>query len=280
MRLCAIVRGMVICGLLMTSASQAAACDMMGASFNKQVDFGGMLAKFRELSGRNQDGWGVAFYGDPSVTIFKEPIPVGKSKLAESLIDSGAVKSKILITHLRDASIGRPSPRNTHPWTRELNGKAYALAHVGGADKRLWKTATLGRFQPVGENCAEYLFCHILGRIDEFEIAGRDEAAFARLHAVLSKVNDVQTTSHLLSDGTYLFAYSSKRGTWLSYVDRKMPAAVDNEGKEGEIEETATGFVIARNGHNLAEPGEKWTKIRPGQLAVFKDGKLIYASGE
>jgi glutamine amidotransferase len=252
---------------------------MMGVSFNKEVDLSELFSRFRTISEKKDpDGWGVAVYRDASATVFKEPIKASESALAEFLITNRRLKSKILIAHLRWASIGRPSARNTHPWTRELNGKEYALAHVGGADKRLWQSVKLGRFKPLGENCAEYIFCHMLAKIDEQRIETWNKESFARLHQVLAAVNEVQTTSQLLSDGTYLFAFSSNSDIWLSYVKREMPPAEPGPEDKTTPPESAVGVIVARNGHNLSEPGEQWTRIQPGQLVVFKDGELVYAS--
>ena len=273
------IRAILICGFCLLCHSYVSACDMVGVSFNKEVEFSELFSRFRTISERRDpDGWGVAFYGDASATVFKEPTRAADSTLAEFLIANRLLRSKILIGHLRAASIGRPSPRNTHPWTRDLNGKEYALAHVGGADKRLWQTVKLGRFKPIGENCAEYILCHILAKIEEHRIETWNKESFTRLHQVLAAVNEVQTTSHLLSDGTHLFAYSSKNGTWLSYVKREMTPTKAGPGHETTKPEPAVGVVVARNGHNLAEPGEQWTLIQPGQLVVFKDGELVYAS--
>ncbi len=257
----------------LAAAGAASACDLMGYSFNREVEAHELFDRFRALSPRNRDGWGVGFYTDASPTVFKEPTPVAESRLAEALIANRMIRSKVFILHLRAASIGKPSQRNTHPWVREVDGTEYTLAHVGGADKRLWQKVELGRFKPVGENCAEYMFCHIVDEIEKQGMTAWDRAAFDRLHQVVQAVNDVQTTSHLLSDGTHLFAYSSKRGTWLSYVQRAVPPA----GAATDAE-PAAGFVVARNGHNLAEPAEQWTKIPPGHLVVFKEGEVVYRS--
>lgn len=267
-----VAKALLLAAACLAGAETVDACDLMGYSFNKEVDAHDLLARFRELSKRNRDGWGVGFYTDASPTVFKEPIPIAQSALAETLIANRLVKSKLFILHLRAASIGKPSQRNTHPWVREVGGTEYTMAHVGRADKRLWQKVELGRFKPLGENCAEYMFCHIVGEIEKRGITTWNRQAFDWLHGVVTAVNDAQTTSHLLSDGTYLFAYSSNRGTWLSYTQREMPSA-----KEGDAE-SAVGVVIARNGHNLAESGEEWTKLPPGHLVVFKDGKLVYSS--
>jgi len=255
----------------------AVACDLMGISFDREVRAEPLFERFRRISEkRDLDGWGVAFYTDDSATVFKQPIPAAKSKLAQCLIDRRLLKSKILIAHLRAASVGKPSHRNTHPWTRELGGVEYAMAHVGGADKRVWSYVKLDRFKPSGENCAEHMFCHILGEIDRRGVESWDAEAFAWLHQMIAKLNEVQTTSLLLSDGTHLFAYSSTRTSWLSYVRREMPAA--GRDGDGDGPHTATGVIVARETHNLARPGEQWTKIPRGHLAVFKDGRQIYRS--
>jgi len=260
-------------GAIGLAAGGASACDLMGFSFNKEVEAHELFDRFRELSARNRDGWGVGFYTDASPTVFKEPIPVAESRLAEALIANRLIRSKIFILHLRAASIGKPSQRNTHPWVREVDGTEYTLAHVGGADKRLWQAVELGRFKPVGENCAEYMFCHMVAEIEKQGVTAWDRDAFDGLHRVVQAVNEAQTTSHLLSDGTHLFAYSSTRTSWLAYARREMPPAGSESGAE-----PAVGFVVARNGHNLTEPGEPWTKIPPGHLVVFKEGAVVYRS--
>jgi len=261
----------------LTPGSEASACDLMGASFDREVQLDPLFEQFRRISEkRDFDGWGVAFYTDRSATVFKAPIPAAQSELAQCLIDKRLLKTKLVIAHLRAASVGKPSHRNTHPWTRELGGVEYAMAHVGGADRRLWSYVKLDRFKPNGENCAEHMFCHILGEIDRRGIDSWDTKAFEWLRQTITKLNEVQTTSLLLSDGTHLFAYSSTRTSWVSYVQREMPAA--NRAGDGRGSDKAVGIVVARDGHNLAKPGEQWTKIPGGCLAGFKDGRLIYQS--
>ncbi len=257
--------------------SRAMACDLMGLSFDGEVRSDRLFEQFRRISEkRDFDGWGVGFYTDRSVTVFKQPVPAAKSELTQCLIDRRLLKSKILVAHLRAASVGKPSHRNTHPWTRELGGVEYVMAHVGGADKRLWPYVKLDRFKPSGENCAEHMFCHILGAIDRRGVDRWDTEAFTWLHQLIAGINKVQTTSLLLSDGTHLFAYSSTRTSWLSYVRREMPTA--DHDADGDGSHIAVGVIVARDGHNLAKPGERWTKIPRGHLAVFKDGRVIYQS--
>ena len=69
---------------------------MMGVSFNKEVDLNDLFSRFRTISEkRDADGWGVAFYGDVSATVFKEPVRAAKSALAGFLITNKSLKSKI-----------------------------------------------------------------------------------------------------------------------------------------------------------------------------------------
>jgi glutamine amidotransferase len=268
---------LAVFGLCLFIGTAASACDLMGLSFDRDVQSHELFKLFRQISEkRDPDGWGVACYPDSSVAIFKEPIPAARSALAQCLIDEQLLGSKIFIAHLRAASVGKPSHRNTHPWRRELNGVQYCLAHVGGADKRLWPYVKFGKFKPTGENCAEHMFCHILSEIDRRGIDKWDAEAFSWLHELQANLNKIQTTSHLLSDGTHLFAYSSTRTSYLSYVKRKMPVADASGDSDSPV--MSTGVIVAREGHNLARPGEQWTKIPRGHLAVFKDGRLIFQS--
>lgn len=48
----------LVAGACLAFAGSAAACDLMGYSFNREVKAHELFDRFRELSPRNRDGWG------------------------------------------------------------------------------------------------------------------------------------------------------------------------------------------------------------------------------
>ncbi|RKZ31302.1 hypothetical protein DRQ33_07185 [bacterium] len=73
------------------------------------------------------------------------------------------IKSKLFIAHVRYGNSGSITYMNTHPFSRELNGKDYTFAHNGTLSS--FENLSTGRFQPVGETDSENVYCHIFYRI-------------------------------------------------------------------------------------------------------------------
>jgi predicted glutamine amidotransferase len=255
----------------------ARSCTMLAASFNQVVDFTDLFSTFTRLNGGPmRDGWGVAFYPDASAAIYKEPIRVTDSALANWLIAQKAVQSKIFTLHLRQAS-GHlpPCHRNTHPWVREWDGREYVVSLMGAADKRIFETFKPAHFKPISENPPEIILCEVLSRMKDENVTEWNQDRFAWLHGILVNINRYQANVTLLiSDGTRLFAYGG-----MSYCRREMPPAKpgSKSGEPGRVE-PATGYIIARSTKDLAMPGEQWVGIQKGQLVVFNEGQLIYNS--
>ena len=106
-------------------------CELLGLCFNKKVNTRISFNEFKLHSKRNPDGWGLAFYPDASVRIFKEPITAKRSQLVEFIREYDEICSKIFISHIRLTSGTEMCYRNTHPFCRELGGKQYVFAHNG-----------------------------------------------------------------------------------------------------------------------------------------------------
>ena len=242
---------LAICILL---SSKTNACELMGFSFNKETSAQNLFSTFRTHGNANPDGWGVAFYSDKSVTLFKEHKNAAESKLAKFLESYPLLKSKLFIAHVRKASVGGSMHQNTHPFVRELNGKEYVLAHNGTLRNYLGKLNT-GRIKPLGKNDSEFLLCYILGQIEKNKIDKWDKKSFGWLQTKLKKINDFGTLNCIFSDGDYLFVYCDKTGY-----------------KTLCLSKSEKGVVIARN--PLTK--EKWKKMEKGKLLVFKNGGKVF----
>jgi len=257
----------------------ATACELMGFSANESIPANNLFAAFRLRSLENPDGWGLAFYPDKSAVTFKEAANAAESELAQFLENYPLLRSRILIAHVRNASVGGTAHQNTHPFARELNGKEYTLVH-NGTLRDFRSRLELGRIQPLGINDSEFLLCYLLGRMEKNGVLDWDEESFNWLREEMHIANDAGSLNCLFSDGTYLFAYHDKNGyNGLYCLSRKAPyGKVRFTDLAEEIDlsvtypETAVSVLVATN--PLTD--EPWEKITPGQLLVFKDGVQLF----
>lgn len=104
-------------------------CELLGMSANVPTDicfsFAGLARRGGE-TGPHGDGWGIAFYEGPGLRTFHDPLPSARSRIAELLI-SYPIKSRVVISHIRQANVGDVCLANTHPFSRELWGPALVL---------------------------------------------------------------------------------------------------------------------------------------------------------
>jgi len=233
---------------------------------------------FRSRGEENPDGWGLAFYPDESAQVIKEPIKAAKSPLSNLLKDY--VKSRILIAHVRKASVGSPTLKNTHPFQRELDGKEYVFAHNGTL--RNYGGLRLGRFRPIGQTDSEHAFCYLLDRIAGRRIVGWDEEDFAWLAQQLGEINRYGRFNCIFSDGEFLFCHYDKDGyKSLCFVHRKPPYdTIQLRDEDWEIDLAGakdpdqTGFVVA----TTPLTNELWESFGFGELIVFKNGRMVYSN--
>jgi len=254
-------------------------CELLGMSFNLPVSPSISFRGFRHRGKANPHGWGLAFYPDKSAQVFKEPVAAMGSSLSKFLQDYQEVRSNVFVAHVRYASVGNNSHKNTHPFCRELNGKEYVFAHNGTLSH--YENLKIARFKPIGETDSEHAFCHLLGCIEEQGINRWQNKDFAWLNGTLRQLNGYGTLNCIFSDGEFLFCYADKTGYngGLRYVHRKPPySKIRLEDEDWEInlaeekDENQTGVVIATR--RLTD--ESWKSFTSGQLYVIKDGVIDY----
>ncbi len=255
-------------------------CELLGMVFNLPVRPNISFRGFRQRGETNPHGWGIAFYPDESAQIIKEPIKAKQSLLSKFLQDYQEIKSKIFIGHVRLTSVGIKSHKNTHPFQRELGGKDYVFAHNGTLSN--YRNLELGRFNPIGETDSEHAFCHLLNLIETRGIKEWNNICFDWLAEKLERINQYGNFNCIFSDGKFLFCYHDKNGyNGLCFVQRKPPYGqiqlLDEDWKINLAEEKdpeQTGYIIATR----KLTNEQWKNFKPGELIIFKNGKMIYSN--
>ena len=105
---------------------------------------------------------GHRLYEGRGYRAFHDPHPSAESEIAR-LVQRYAIKSRIVVSHIRRANRGRVCLENTHPFGRELWGRHWVFAHNG--QLRGVKRLPLHFYRPIGGTDSEHAFCWLLDRI-------------------------------------------------------------------------------------------------------------------
>jgi predicted glutamine amidotransferase len=244
--------------------------------------------------GRNVDGWGVVFHGGRDVRLYKEPEPAGVSPWVE-FIENYGPPTRMLISHIRRATVGGNSHANTQPFARELGGRMHLFAHNGGLDgiDALFDHSR-HRFQPVGETDSEKGFCLLLDRLAGLWAGHATPSLEARrdvVAAFAAEMRPLGIANFLYADGDYVFGHGHKRtqadgrvappGLWLRHHRhttrahaRQIAATApglaihaDTATAEGEQEMTLLASVPVMAGD--------WSPLAEGEVVVVAAGKPV-----
>ena len=242
--------------------------------------------------GRNVDGWGVAFHEGRDIRLYKEPEPAEDSPWMV-FIEQRALPTRLLISHIRRATMGANSHANTQPFARELGGRMHLFAHNGGFDEIAAKYAASAakaghRFHPVGETDSEMAFCLLLERLAPLweaaaapPLAARHEA-FA---AFAAEMRPLGIANFLYSDGEFVFGHGHRRtqadgvvappGLWCRHRHRPhiYPAGTPAPPGVAITADTADQEVTLLASVPVTE-GD-WRPLGEGEIVVVAAGELV-----
>ncbi|MHA1301275.1 MAG: class II glutamine amidotransferase [Candidatus Helarchaeota archaeon] len=239
-------------------------CELCGISANIKIGFKKIYSEFRSHSDIHKDGWGIAFYEPRTFNIIKEAKPAYQSSLSKFIAESDYVKSHLIIAHIRRASHGNVSLRNTHPFQREFFGKPWVFAHNGTVFERPeLRNFKLNYYFPIGQTDSELAFCYILDRLRN---KGHKTTKGEIIDSIMSSINAIDVGAFgfnfLMSDTEYLYAYRGKRGPTLYFTNH----SIGNADKS---------IIISTK--KLKESGinGKWVLMRRGELIIIKEGVIL-----
>lgn len=251
-------------------------CELLGMSANVPTDicfsFTGLVQR-GGVTGPHRDGWGIAFYEDRGCRMFHDPRPSAESEIAR-LLQRYSIKSCNVISHIRQATHGKVTLENTHPFRRELWGRVWAFAHNGKL--KGIKQRPLRFYRPIGTTDSEHAFCWILDAVRErFPKPPRRRATLWRfLDGLLRDVHGLGTFNVLMSDGRDLFAFCSTKMSWLTRCAPFGAVALTDTEMEVDFErETTPDDVVTVIATQPLTSNEVWNSIAPGTLVVFRDGR-------
>ena len=253
-------------------------CELLGLNANVPTDicfsFKGLVQRGGK-TGPHKDGWGISLYEGRGSRSFHDPRASVASEIAE-LIQRHAIKSKMIISHIRQANRGKVCLENTHPFTRELWGCSWVFAHNGqlsGIKKRALKF-----YQPIGTTDSEYAFCWMIDQIRKkyLEKPKDNKALWETIHKLAKDINQLGIFSFLLSDSRYLYAYCTNNMCWIT---RRHPFGKAHLIDAGEIinfkDHTTEKDVVTVIASRPLTGDEDWNIMGKGEFKVFRNGRSI-----
>ena len=253
-------------------------CELLGMSANVPTD---ICFSFSELvkrggdTGPHKDGWGITFYEGKGCRDFKDPEPSCHSKVAE-LVKNYPIKSKSVISHIRQANRGEVSLENTHPFTRELWGKNWTYAHNGQLTD--YENLQMGRAHPVGQTDSERAFCWIIDKLyQNHKTIPQDMVAmFKEVAGYADTLRKMGIFNMLLTDGEYLMCYCTNNLHWLT---RRAPFGeaqlIDEDMTVDFKKETSDTDVVTVIATRPLTKNEQWNKMTEGECCVFHFGERV-----
>ena len=252
-------------------------CELLGMSANVPTDicfsWAGMIPRGGE-TGPHKDGWGIAFYHGKGLREFRDPAPSCRSEIARFVRDF-PIKSKTVISHIRQANVGDICLENTHPFIREYAGHLWCYAHNG--QLKGYESLPHHRFNPVGTTDSEHVFCWLMDEIANNCPNPMDIECLGHfLYNNCNALAELGVFNMLLSNSQYLIAYC---GSKLHWITRQAPFGqahlADEEFVIDFSEHTSSNDKVTVVATAPLTVDETWQAMNPGDMIVFQDGNVI-----
>lgn len=250
-------------------------CQLLGMNCAAPADITFSFTGFAARGGKTDhhgDGFGIGFFEGKACRLLIDTLPSSASPLAD-LIKRYPIKSTNVIAHIRKATQGAVHLENCHPFMRELWGRHWLFAHNGNL--RDYNPSGLNIYRPIGSTDSEYAFCALMEKIRAGLTNEQPtlDQLFIQVEDFIRQVVRNGTFNFLLSNGQVLFAHCS---TELYYLIRQWPFSqahlidadvdVDFSHTNGENDRIA---IIATA---PLTDNERWVRLEPGELVMFRDG--------
>ncbi len=272
-------------------------CELFAISSSTPTEISFSLDEFSKhggLTDHHKHGWGIAYYQENAVKIIKEAHQASDS-LCLDFIKDYKMKSQIIMSHIRYATQGEISYRNTQPFTRELGGREHVFIHNGDLKCIVANPKYLSRrFQPVGETDSEAAFCYLMTQMSAIWDAPEVPSLQQRLQVFNYFALEMQSlglSNFIYSDSEYVFVFSDKREVkdkkdknktitlpGLHVLQRSCQRKSHNATIQGlSLKHEQSKNVVLISSVPLND--ENWKPLTTGQSLVFKAGKIITSVG-
>ncbi len=201
-------------------------CMLFGLSALKETITNEYLKTFFCHSPEHPHGWGMAIIEGNGALIERESIEASKSNYLKERL-SEPVPARLMLAHIRYATIGNVEYRNCHPFSgRDAAGRRWTLVHNG----------TIFDYPPLsyylnlqnGETDSERILLYLLDRLNaaqkDRELSFEDR--FDLLDAIISDMSKGNKLNLMLSDGENLYVHTNCRDTLFRLAGEAVFASV------------------------------------------------------
>lgn len=244
-----------------------------------------LLARRGGHDGPHKDGWGVAYFEGRDVFLLRESCPAAKSGLVK-FMESNGPPSNLVISHIRLATQAEVALHNTHPFQRELGGRAHVFAHNGTlSDIRSNCRLNSNRFTPIGDTDSEFAFCCLLERLATLwdEAAGKVPSVESRLAIVAdfaAWLRPLGPFNFVYSDGDTLFVHAHRRRQDDGEVRPPGLHVLVRSSDKKPVDLTESGVILTPLPQELALVAsvpltdEPWEPISEGEVIALRQGLI------
>lgn len=232
-------------------------------------------------TGSHCDGWGVSYLGRSFSETYKEAEPAAFSQQMEKLLRNQP-KSRLVISHIRKATQGERSLRNTQPFFFKVNDRQHVFVHNGNL-KNIHNERALTQFLPQGETDSEFAFCYLMENLQNLWLQGNP--TLEQRVDVIKQTFDYFTgfgpANFIYSDGDYLYAYANKRTQENKKIEppglHYLIRTCNNDPQSTHL----TGVEVSNGQQSLilfaSVPlsQEAWKPFAENQLIVVKQGEIV-----
>ncbi|MGM0443297.1 MAG: class II glutamine amidotransferase [Fibrobacterota bacterium] len=254
-------------------------CQLLAMSANTPTDIRFSFSGLRMRGGHkgpHRDGFGLCLYRDRGMQAFHDHGPASQSDLA-ILLEKLPIKADVALGHIRQANIGSVSLVNTHPFTREWNGRYWSCAHNG--QFRGSKSLQQPYYRPVGTTDSEAAFCWILNSLRLTAGSPRGKKLYATVTRLCRELDSRGIFNMMLTDGKKLFTYCS---TSLYHITRRSPFGaaqlIDRDMTVDFSTETTENDIVSLIATQPLTDNEEWTALEKQEMIVWEDGEIIWRS--
>lgn len=259
----------------------------MSSSTPTEVSFSlDEFSKHGGLTDKHKDGWGIAYYDDNDARILKEACSASESSYLK-FIKHLKIQSKTIISHIRLATQGEISIRNTQPFARELGGRQHVFVHNGhfeDLDTQLENTRE--RFKAIGNTDSEFSFCYLMeqmAKIWDRELTPNLANRLQVFTAFCNQMRQYGIANFIYSDSDYTFIHSHKRlvntdtkkaSPGLHILQRNCPIKTSESNIDGlQITTNRPQHVTIVASVPLSN--ENWKALQEGEIKVLQNGEIV-----
>ncbi|MCD8019027.1 MAG: class II glutamine amidotransferase, partial [Clostridiales bacterium] len=229
-------------------------CELFGACSKYPLKLNEYIKEFYSHSSQHPHGCGLALLNGAEALIEKEPIQADKSHYLHERL-TVPIADKVVLGHIRYATIGNIEYRNCHPYTgKDITGRRWTLIHNG----TIFKYDPLNKYvnKQQGDTDSERILLYLLDQINQqTETHGilDSEVRFRVLDAIFCDMAEGNKLNFLIYDGECLYVHTNYEGSLHFWQE------------EGRVMISTSPL---RDG--------SWKPFPMTTLLAFKDGELLY----